>query len=904
MWHLGQVKVSCLWRCPQFRSVLIERGFTVYTYTSCYVCVCVCNLCIFCCQIAPGQAGRLPLMPPPSLHTTMLSLQPGGQPLPQLQMPPLAAAAFSPQNYHANYRVPVPNVTYAVPPTMTPIGLASSPAMQGAGLPQQQTQIHNFGMGTPRGGPGVGVGSTGTTLKQSRPNAIKIVDPATMKEVDLQGGGSGGPTGGNSAPRSISPSPKIRAPQDQHMTNAREMFKQQVHQLHSGQNKSNVPPNAMITAPPTGHPTYTPKSTLDEQTPVISHNLIPIPPHSHAPNPNAPTFCPVGTPHIPMGAATGQIQIHPPKPPDIAPPGAGLLATPNIQGAPLFISSNGQHITTVPVIPSDHLRPSLPLNVTEGPSQPAVSVATATIGSQVQLQEMAAIPVKPVLEPVQSVVVTTTSEKSVSTQHRQPLLPTPVEGLVATPPIIKTPIVPPQTHILAPPTIPSSVVVPETGESAKSEDIVAPPTSLITKETVIIKEPVIQKPVVDEKRVESQTVETNTVEIGHVTSHVMTVDEKRVESQTVETNTVEIGHVTSHVMTVDEKRVESQTNTVEIGHVTSHVMTVDEKRVESQTNTVEIGHVTSHVMTVDEKRVESQTVETNTVETVPVSVNDESYSDVTSLVEEKNETIVGEKKPTDVEERDGVLEQVEAVGREGDAVSMSETGDDVEEKTDLKLEVKESVVVGDVVTSVEDECGEVGDVVTSVEDERGEVGDVVTSVEDERGEVGDVVTSVEDERGEVGDVVTSVEDERGEVGDVVTSVEDECGEVGDIDKQESQVTQEAVVQVTSAVEDREEVEGVREKEGEGAREKEGERGGVGEKEVSKELVENREHLEIEEEKIEEDTVMEAEGTEMDDKKTKEEEVTSTDVKDVTKEDEPVVVKVTIHLHVIVHKPSF
>ena len=31
MWHLGQTKVSCLWRFPQFRGVLIERGSTVHT---------------------------------------------------------------------------------------------------------------------------------------------------------------------------------------------------------------------------------------------------------------------------------------------------------------------------------------------------------------------------------------------------------------------------------------------------------------------------------------------------------------------------------------------------------------------------------------------------------------------------------------------------------------------------------------------------------------------------------------------------------------------------------------------------------------------------------------------------------------------------------------------------------
>ena len=32
MQHLEQI-MSCLWRCPQFKGVLIERGSTVYTHT-------------------------------------------------------------------------------------------------------------------------------------------------------------------------------------------------------------------------------------------------------------------------------------------------------------------------------------------------------------------------------------------------------------------------------------------------------------------------------------------------------------------------------------------------------------------------------------------------------------------------------------------------------------------------------------------------------------------------------------------------------------------------------------------------------------------------------------------------------------------------------------------------------
>ena len=38
-WYLGWEKVSCLERCPQFRSVLIEREVPLYRFVRCVTCM-------------------------------------------------------------------------------------------------------------------------------------------------------------------------------------------------------------------------------------------------------------------------------------------------------------------------------------------------------------------------------------------------------------------------------------------------------------------------------------------------------------------------------------------------------------------------------------------------------------------------------------------------------------------------------------------------------------------------------------------------------------------------------------------------------------------------------------------------------------------------------------------------
>ena len=42
-WYLGWEKVSCLERCPQFRSVLLGREVPLYNYKFYTVCVCMHN---------------------------------------------------------------------------------------------------------------------------------------------------------------------------------------------------------------------------------------------------------------------------------------------------------------------------------------------------------------------------------------------------------------------------------------------------------------------------------------------------------------------------------------------------------------------------------------------------------------------------------------------------------------------------------------------------------------------------------------------------------------------------------------------------------------------------------------------------------------------------------------------
>ena len=397
----------------------------------------------------------------------------------------------------------------------------------------------NYGVGQ-RAAVG-GMTGTGGVAKRKLPSkAIRIVDPNTMEEVDVSG--SGGPTGGNQAPRSMSPAPITRQPIEiksasdaQHKTHSL---------VHAGSSKA--PPNALISTPPTApHQTYTPKAPR-----LFSEESGPPP--SHAPNPNAPTFRP-NLPPAPPGAATGQIQSHV-NPPEMFPSnsGGGLLATPNNLYSPPgpHVAANGHAmlpLTTPPVglLPTtttklDQSGPLLlaPGDIPKAVVPPAMTAQQSMAPLAVPQQQLE--PVKPVSEPSQlatkTLIIASEKTEFSSLQHKKPLLPTPGDqGSLGQIPSNVSPVI--QTHVLAPPTMMSSLpsVLPETGESAKSDDMSTPPTSLVeTKETV--SETVSDE--IDSKETHSDLAETTPLETEatppEVTESTQRPDERMSESLTVD----------------------------------------------------------------------------------------------------------------------------------------------------------------------------------------------------------------------------------------------------------------------------------------------------------------------------------------------------------------------------------
>ena len=246
-----------------------------------------------------------------------------------------------------------------LPPTMGPIGLGAAPSMQAAVMQQQQQQpaVSNY-TGMQRGVGGAGGGGGGGGGSGRKPSkAIRIVDPSTMKEVDLSVSGG---AGGNPPPRSVSPANiPIRPPPagggSQPSTTAADTFRQQV--LEKAQTGLIKPaPNAIIrppknttkshegvepsteakfgvpvtiSAPPlTGPPLNIPPGVFLPPGTGIVQTQKPSRPHfnSVVPNPHAAAFHPA-----PPLAATGQLQSQPPKVHELPPvSGAGLLTTPNI----------------------------------------------------------------------------------------------------------------------------------------------------------------------------------------------------------------------------------------------------------------------------------------------------------------------------------------------------------------------------------------------------------------------------------------------------------------------------------------------------------------------------------------------------------------------------------------------
>ena len=570
--------------------------------------------------IQPGQGGRMPLLAANQPLQTLM--QP---PALQHGMPPAMTTVhpspFPPQNFQipGGFRVPL-NPTF--PPGaggLPQLPINAPPPFSAATALGQPSQIINVGGRgpPPMGGPGgVGGGGAGALPKKKVSRAIKIVDPDTKKEVDLFGSGGASGEGGNQAPRSLSPSPNAPRPAvvDSHNAATKELFRKQVHQTINpgGPPAPMVPPNAIISAPPPHH-TYTPKAPPIRpsfEDPSTQPIRPPLPPSTvpHAPNPLAVSFNPGIAP--PQVAATGQFASHH-RPPDLTPPsqpppfGTGLLATPNLGAS--HITANGvpslppQVEKTLPNLAgnrSDHFPPHhppftgvsdvpkplgvMPVLPTGGTPPPLVVGKFATTGSKAlhqlphhhveatlavapqksapELGQQAVTMVNPGVKPLPGGVVMP-GESAEYPQQKQPLLPTPggmLTGLAPSQPVSS------QEHLLTtPPTVMSSIVVPETGESAKSDDV-TPPISLITKETDIVKEPLSK---VSTETAATATVSMETAATATVSTETAAADKTVTKSVTPEplTSSVAVETVTKETTVVETKNTADLVENVEKG---------------------------------------------------------------------------------------------------------------------------------------------------------------------------------------------------------------------------------------------------------------------------------------------------------------------------------------------------
>ena len=525
----------------------------------------------------------MPLLTPtqPPALTAMLQ-----QPTMQPGLPPLAP--IHPGQYQQNFgtfgnvRVPLqpgfsaagmPHIQMRAPPPLSVAGLTQPSSMLNTVVGHAHSTIVGTSGGLMTGG------ATGAPppKKKGPSRAIKIVDPATMKEVDMSTAGGGGVLGtGTQPPRSVSPAPPTSVPRVGEDENVANVFHQQVHQTMK-------PPNAIISAPPQNMPPTLPPSV----------------PFTHAPNPNAASFRPAGPPQAPT---TGQFHA-PPRTADIAPPppqpsqfGTGLLATPD---APRYNFVAGSHVTAnggvvTPLVATAALEKTLSGNmrpdifpppppftgVTDGTKVGVASVLpqaglpppTVLGGGALLHQDPIPIPGKSVPERTQPAgmdgagklvsVVTATTEYP---PQKQPLLPTPVTiGGHPVPP----PSHPPQDHTLlttaaTPPTATSPAVVPETGETAKSDDV-TPPMSLVVKETVVEETvakaiavettpPAPEEPATDAETATSVSTETVTKE-----------STETVAKETVPMETVSVSDVVAEATDpVVEEEIEQTASSVE-----------------------------------------------------------------------------------------------------------------------------------------------------------------------------------------------------------------------------------------------------------------------------------------------------------------------------------------------------
>ena len=475
------------------------------------VCVCmgVCDTSFFVLHqmVAPGQAGRLPLIHPPNMLWQAQSQQ-------QLQLQSLTPAfpsrSFPTAGYPARHHfTPIPPAV----PSMIGVGGANT-SLQATALQQQLPPMSSFGAG-----PRVGGGA-----KRKVPSkAIRIVDPSTMEEVDVTGSGSSGGSGSGAA--ATAPAPTVSRPSNEQLA-VRNQFQQQVQQTVA------KPPNAIITPPPppeSQHQVFPPPKVARLQPEEMMQGGI-----MHTPNPHAQTFYPG---MAPPGPATGQVPSfmigseHPPlgatNPALLdTSPGRQVAGTSSVQ-----ISANGHPAGLLPAPVTKPLATTLkPEQISPllGAGEIPMAVVQPLVATQPSLmpqqhQRTTQIPVKPVSEPAQPVVVApldgvkTAVIASEQSEHKQLHLLALDQGSKGqNEPSIITSV---QTHnVETADTKSSTSVVPETGESTKSDDLATPPTSLVVKETAVVQETVSKE--TDSKEMHSdlkEPIPTDSLQLTHET---------------------------------------------------------------------------------------------------------------------------------------------------------------------------------------------------------------------------------------------------------------------------------------------------------------------------------------------------------------------------------------------------
>ena len=532
----------------------------------------------------------------------------------------------------------------------------------------------------------------GASKRKTSSKAIKIVDPETMKEVDVTSG-TGGGAGGTPTPRSVSPAANImsRPPPgtlDQLSSTTADTFRQQVHDVA---NKPAIAPNAIIRAP--NEMDRVPPQRISGIPVTISappvqyggppHTFTPKPQRplfeSSAPNPKAATF----RPGLPPAAVTVQAI----NPPDIPLPGAGLLAT--LTTIPFTHSTANGHVgvpiavTVSKILPTDDKPDSnLPAGVSDVPKaslQPVFPSAPPV--TPVHQHEPTPPPVKPVSEPVQPVAVSTESVKPVSLESesgplisKPTLLPTPdTAGLAASSHRTAVLTAHGQTPPIGMPAVPS--VVPETGESAKSDEIATPPLSLVTEETV-------SKGTISKETETKETVSNATDDIPMVTE---TVPESPKGEQTVQEGTDSV-----LVKPVDDK---STAETTDLEDMEELELGLGEELVQSVPVEVEAA-------VIQEKQEQTTGVEEVMEEAVVVE-SDEGEGERERKEEDGKEE--GEREREEEVEREE--EEEEGEGEEGDGEEKEEVGEGEGEGEEGDGEEKEEVEgkVGDMEVTEEEE---------------------------------------------------------------------------------------------------------------------------------------------------------------------------------------------------------